>query len=337
LEAVGYLSLTKSFLGAADSDAVQFGEQSFEVRGVLASTRGAEHRCSVVYGGAPAEKIITINSVPAEKLSSVIGTFPVVILAPEHDAVASGGPAERRRFLDLVLSQTSRAYLEDLLEYRRVLRQRNRLLSDARQMRLSLVPALEAWDISLADYGSRLISRRQMFVRDFRPAVAESYRSVVGPGDVAEVRYLPGAVDVADGDPEVIRTAFLDLLVRRREEEIRRGSSLVGPHRDDIALIINGHSAQHFASQGERRTLLVSLKLAEYDYLRERREETPMLLLDDVFSELDAGRCSRVLGHVAGLGQVFITATDTARLDREWKEDRRLRRFIVEQGTCRAA
>src|SRR5512132_3733918 len=140
LEAISYLSLTKSFYASSDATAVRFGTDAFAVEGEIIAGSGLRYTVQVTYGIKEGEKVFTVNNTRPESLASVIGTFPVVILSPENNAITFGGPAARRRFVDLTLSQVSRVYLEDLLEYRKILRQRNRLLSDARTTGISVAP-----------------------------------------------------------------------------------------------------------------------------------------------------------------------------------------------------
>jgi len=283
----------------------------------------------------PPEKRYLLNGVPPETLASVIGRFPLVVLSPENGAITLGGPGERRKFLDLTLSQVSRAYLGEILEYRKALRQRNRLLADARQRGSCPPGVLEPWTESVIVSGSSVALRRAEFVREFREYVARAYRDVVPDGERPEVSYVCTFAPPETPSARAYAESLAAALAARSADERRRGLTLAGPHRDDIRLTINGMDVGRFASQGQHRTLLVALKLAEYAYVKERRQETPMLLLDDVFSELDGGRIRRILALAAELGQVMITTTAggvfAGAID--WGE--RHRRFTVEHGTCR--
>lgn len=258
-----------------------------------------------------------------------------MVLSPENGAITFGGPGERRKFLDMTLSQVSRAYLGEILEYRKALRQRNRVLADAR-LRGSFAPGiLEPWTESVIASGGAVAHRRAEFVREFGPYVERAYRSVIPEGERPEVSYLcafaPEESAAARGWSEALGAA----LEKGGAEERRRGLTLAGPHRDDLRLTINGMDVGRFASQGQHRTLLVALKLAEFAYMRERRQETPMLLLDDVFSELDRSRIGHILGLAADLGQVMITTTEGSVFARTIPWGDRHRRFTVEHGTCR--
>lgn len=335
VEAVSYLSLTKSFFGATDATVLRIGCEDFEVNGTIIDGRGAGHMVRVGYEMASGERHYVIDGSQPERMSSVIGEFPVVILSPEHGAVTSGGPGERRKFMDLLLSQTSRAYLEELLEYRRVLKHRNRVLADAKAGGQRVAAELEPWTAGLVDHGSKVILRRHRFFREFLPYVKEAYGTLAGGEEDPHVEYVPSAEVESSDTVEGIAVRFHRCVEDRADDERRRGMSLVGPHRDEVWLAIDGRGVQEYASQGQHKTLLVALKLAEFFYLRERRNEVPLFLLDDVFSELDRQRSGRILDIVVGLGQTVITTTDDRNLHRavEWSD--RHRRFVIEHGTCR--
>ena len=336
LEAISYLSLTKSFYASSDETAVRFGTDSFEVEGVIIAGSGLRYTVQVSYGLRGGEKAFAINSTRPESLASVIGTFPVVILSPENNAITFGGPAARRRFVDLTLSQISRVYLEDILEYRRILRQRNRLLSDARVGGSASASALEPWTVSLVHYGSRIVKRRQEFVGEFKGYIDRGYKTLVSMGEEPALEYVSFVPLPEGASPEEIGELMFNEVKARAAEEMRRGVTLVGPHRDEVRLSINGAALQQYASQGQHKTFLVALKTAEFFYLRERRGEAPIFLLDDLFSELDEGRSRRILDLVSDLGQTIITTTGERVLEDTAGWNDHVRRFIIENGTSRA-
>lgn len=336
LEAISYLSLTKSFYASSDATAVRFGTNAFEVEGEIVSDSGVRYTVQVTYGLEPGEKAFTVNSARPESLASVIGAFPVVILSPENNAITFGGPAARRRFMDLTLSQVSRVYLDEVLEYRKILRHRNRLLTEARATGTGNPVALEPWTINLLQYGSRIVKRRLDFVAEFRGYIERSYRTLVETGEEPGIEYASFGSLAPGATVEEIARLMDTALRARAAEEMRRGSTLVGPHRDELRLSINGAALQQYASQGQHKTYLVALKTAEFFYLQERRSESPIFLLDDLFSELDEGRSRRILDLVAGLGQTIITTTGERVLEDTAGWNEHLRRFIVENGTTRA-
>jgi DNA replication and repair protein RecF len=336
LEAISYLSLTKSFYASSDATAVRFGTDAFRVEGEIVTGSGMRYTVQVAYGAGGGEKIFTVNSTRPESLASVIGTFPVVILSPENSAITFGGPSARRRFMDLTLSQVSRVYLDDVLEYRRILRQRNRLLSDARSSGANIALMLEPWTMGLVQYGSRIVKRRQEFVKEFEGYIERSYKTLVESGEEPRIEYASFGSLQPGMAVEEIAEQMAGELKGRAGEEIRRGSTLVGPHRDELRLTINGAALQQYASQGQHKTFLVALKTAEFFYLQERRGEAPIFLLDDLFSELDEGRSRRILDLISSLGQTIITTTGERVLEDTAGWNDHLRRFIVENGTSRA-
>jgi len=335
LEALSYLSLTKSFFGATDRTVLKHGASSFEITGEVEDKGGRVHAVRIVYDRETNQKTVSVNGVRAESMASVIGRFPVVVLAPDHGKITTGSPAERRKFIDMVLSQFSRAYLDDLLEYRRVLRQRNRILLEARADGRDPFAVLEPWTESLARYGSRIVVRRGEFINGFVPYVREAHATLSGGMEEPALSYVSGGGASPEATPEQACRRLLEELQRRAAEERRRGLTLVGPHRDELRLFLDGIEVQPFASQGQHKTLLVALKIAECLYLSERSEEAPALLLDDLFGELDPVRSRRILSMVSGLGQTVITATDVALFQDAIGWNDRNRCYAVEEGTCR--
>jgi DNA replication and repair protein RecF len=337
LEAISYLSLTKSFYASGDATALRIGEDGFEIEGSIVSGAGVAHHVRVAYDAQAGTKSYEIDGARPERLSSVIGRFPIVILSPENGAITFGGPAERRKFMDLILSQLSPAYLETLSDYRRVIRQRNRVLLGARMQGGLPDRLLEPWNESLALHGSILVHRRRSFVEEFGDYVVRAYGDLVeGEEETPGVRYECSCRTGNESVPkDAIAEEIRGLLRRNQGEDLKRGTTLVGPHRDNLVFTLGGIPVQQYASQGQHKSLLVALKVAEFTYLRERREERPMLLLDDVFSELDNRRSARILYLAGMLGQTIITTTDARSFGNAvvWNEANR--RFTVERGTCR--
>ena len=334
LEAISYLGLTKSFYASGDSAVLQIGKETFDVAGTIRSDSGISHRVEVRYERTPGQKTVLINGVKPETIASVIGRFPVVVLSPENSAITSGGPAERRRFLDIVLSEASAAYLAELLEYRKVLRQRNKILADAKIMGTDVEESLAPWTEALVAHGGQIIERRARFTREFSPYVLNAYHALVKQGEEPTLQYRT-VVD-QPGLADDIVPYLVDAFRERRVEERKRGLTLVGPHRDDLLLSLNGIGVQEFASQGQHKSFLVALKVAEFYYLQDRRGEAPLLLLDDVFSELDEHRAGNILDLVKSLGQGIVTATEEHVFHGSIPWSDQHRRLYVESGTCRA-
>lgn len=307
LEAISYLCLTKSFYATSDSHAVMIGADLFEVEGDLQSDTGREAHARVAYQLSTGEKVVTVNRNKIDPFSTIIGRFPIVISSPEHGSITSGGPAERRRFVDFVISQASTSYLNALMEFRRVLKQRNKILIDGKILRRDVGDTLPPWDEQLVEYGASLIEHRARFVGEFREYIASSYLQLAGEGEEPSISYQPSVEAV---DASMLRDNFRRALDESAGEERRAGTTLVGPHRDELQFALNGRELRKYASQGQHKTFLVALKIGEWHYLRARCGETPVMLMDDIFSELDEQRARRLLTFVSELSQTFITSTN---------------------------
>lgn len=310
LEGISYLCLGRSFYGASDATVMQIGTNGFVVRGSVASDGGVEYRVESTFESTGPTKRTLIGGAEIARRTDLIGQFPVVVLSPENAAITLGGPADRRKFLDLTLSQAGRLYLEDLLEYRRALRQRNKVLLDAKLARRAPGDALEAWSEVLVQRGAGIALRRREFLEEFRPYVEKAFATVVGAQEQPTLTYGSEILRDTPAESSAAEEAFWRVLRASAREEAKAGTTLVGPHRDELELKIDGLAVREFASQGQHKTFLVGLKLAEFCYLKDRCNETPLLLLDDAFSELDEHRCRHLLDLVSKAGQVFVTATD---------------------------
>lgn len=335
LEAISYFGLTKSFFSASDLTTLRKGAGEFEIEGDLLTGSGVQEHILIRFDREAGEKKIGVNRTLLERQNHLIGRFPVVVLSPESGRITAGSPAERRKFLDMVLAQRSRSYLEDLLEYRRVLRQRNKLLFEAKGGRGITNEILRPWSENLTRTGARIIDRRRRFVADFLPAFIRVYRMITQDHEDVSMEYQTTPKLPDELGTESLQDQLTAALVGTEREERRRGATLVGPHRDDLALSINGMSAQDHASQGQHKTLLLAMKIAEFEYLAGALDEVPVLLLDDLFSELDESRSDRIIRLVSGLGQSVITATTDPFFHGDGMRGDPPRKVIVEDGTCR--
>jgi DNA replication and repair protein RecF len=322
LEALSVSALTKSFTDAPDNTLVQTGAQIFSINAEFISDLGvrlhSETECAL---GPPVKKSIYVNNDRLRKASDLIGRIPIVALTPDDKVITAGAPEERRRFLSLVLSQASRLYLEDEIEFRKALRHRNSLLGNFREQGTSLSKAheqLAPWTEVIIERSSRIMSRRAKFVHEFSPFLLESYSLVSDGIESPSLNYAPMGFEREVESAHQVRIFLEEEYVRRESEEVKRGMTLIGAHRDELIIMISPErEAKRFASQGQHKSLLVAMKLAEFNYLREASNETPILLLDDVFSELDAGRSKRLLELLASgrFGQTFITSTTRENFD----------------------
>jgi DNA replication and repair protein RecF len=331
LEGISYLCLARSFCATNDTVVMNVNGKSFTVTGNFLSDGKIVYEVRVSFDKLQNQKVITVNKEKIDRASSLIGQLPVVILSPEQSSITNGSPSERRRFVDFIISQSSRTYLESLIEYRRIVKQRNKILSDIMFTHKENSVAIESWSENLIQTGTVLIRKRMEFVEDFQNLVSDSYANLAGAAEQPGITYMP-SFEFTAGDKKSIEGIFRQALQKHYQEECHIGYSVVGPHRDEFTFWINKRDTKNFASQGQHKTFLVALKLAEFFYLKERCNETPMLLLDDVLSEMDGRRSQRLLEETAKLGQVFITSTDERSLNWRPVSSSRPLKFFVKQG-----
>ncbi len=309
LEAVYYLCTTKSFSAKTDSEVVRFGEDEFEIFGEFADL--TRNKVKVSYSLEDNKKSYLQNNKNISRSSEVIGRFPVVVLTPADHSITQGSPSERRKFVDSVISQASETYLKLLLDYNKTLRQRSSLLTRIKESRLkSLSAELEAWTEKLVDSGTELIEHRIRFIKEFNSYIKESYMVILGDNESPGVSYS----FLENYDGKEVKSRFMTLIRERQDDEIRRAANLVGPHRDDFILEINGINLRTYGSQGQHKTFQVVLRFAEFFYLKEITGKTPLFLLDDVFGELDTNRSIKISEYLRQVGQAFITLTDFSNL-----------------------
>lgn len=332
LEALSFLSLTKSFLSASDTLVCKHGEELFEVSGKMISDNGVEYNVRVAHQISTAEKVFTINKQNVEPRSSVIGKFPIVILSPHHSAITFGSPSERRTFVDFVLCQSSRSYLDNLQTFRRILKQRNAFLHDAKISRRPIDDSIETWNEQFTEASATVMQKRNTFIQDFQAYVTNAYKEIVESEEVPTLTYTPQIAIQHKSSLYEIEMLLQEKMENEKQREFASGTSVVGPHHDEIDFRLNGFELRKFASQGQHKTFLVALKIAEFHYLKNACNETPMFLLDDVFSELDEQRAQKVLDLVRKHGQTFVTTTNSNALDGILSYGKENRKFTIDDG-----
>jgi DNA replication and repair protein RecF len=305
LESIYYLCTTKGLNSRSDSEVVRFNEKEFEVNGFFRDL--TDDNIRIYYSSDENRKYCFRNNKSITRYAELIGKFPVVVLTPSDHAITQGYPADRRKFIDSVISQASETYLKFLLDYNRILRHRSSLLFRIKE-RSAGIEELDAWTESLLKTGIEIIKHRKSFVQEFNTFVSESYRMIMEDNEVPSVSYSY----LDDFTGEDIESKFCELLNENRDAEIKRAQNLTGPHRDDFIFSINGFNLRTYGSQGQNKTFQVVLRFAEFFYLKEIAGKTPIFLLDDVFGELDANRSAKISAYLRNVGQAFITLTDFA-------------------------
>lgn len=315
LEAVYLLCSTKSFY-AKDGEMLSFNSSEFEVKGLFNGITSDNVR--IYYNSTEGKKYYFLNDKIVTRSADVIGKFPVVTLTPDDHSITQGAPSERRRFVDSVISQASKTYLKILIDYNKTLKHRAVVLSKLSEKIIpSLLDELDAWTENLINNGSEIILHRKNFIEKFNEYIKQSYFRIMGTEEIPSIKYQ--TIDINSN--ENIKDKMTELLKEQRENEIRRGTNLIGPHRDDFVFEINGINLKTFGSQGQNKTFQTVLRFAEFFYLKDITGNTPIFLLDDVFGELDAFRASKVSEYLKEVGQAFITLTDFANFKYLSKEE----------------
>lgn len=297
LEAVYLSGMTKSHRGTKDRDLIRFENEEAHIETII-EKNGIPYQIDMhLKKNSP--KGIAINKMPIRKASELFGLMNFVFFSPEDLNIIKNGPAERRRFMDLELSQLDKVYLKDLAGYNRIINQRNKLLKDYSFGNQSeLIDTLDVWDMQLVAYGNRIIERRKKFIKEINEIIYGIHQKLTGGKEEIHLSYESGCGAYS----------LEDALRRNRERDIRMKSTSVGPHRDDICFITENIDIRKFGSQGQQRTAALSLKLSEIELVKRIIKDTPVLLLDDVLSELDKNRQNYLLDSIHDI-QTLITCT----------------------------
>lgn len=251
-------------------------------------------------------KKISINEIPVKRLGDLMGHLNAVMFSPEDLLIIKQGPAERRRFIDITLSQLRPSYFFDLQKYAKILYQRNSLLKEI-SVKKSLMPTLEIWDEHLVQTSIKIMKARDEFIKRLNDRASKRHDKLTNGEESLKIIYEP--TFQLNEDENRSKENFLKLIEKNREKEVFKGTTILGPHRDDINIELNSESTKIYGSQGQQRTSVLSMKLAEIDIVKEETSDSPVLLLDDVLSELDDRRQEFLLESINGM-QTFITCTD---------------------------
>lgn len=305
LEALWLFTGGRSFRGAKDAELIRIGRQKARAS-LCFYSGGREQQVEItVQNGRRAAKL---NGVEKKSPSELVGSFCAVLFCPEHLRLVKDGPALRRSFLDSAICQCRPAYAGVFSRYQQSLLQRNSLLKDIPH-HAELLDTLDVWDERLAGYGGRIIRERRAYIERIRGTAVDAYAGISRSREKLAIDYQCTAASDGGLDAGEEQRSLLDALRASRREDVAAGHTSVGPHRDDLRIEINGLSARSFGSQGQQRSIVLALKLAEAAGLEAACGEPPVVLLDDVLSELDASRQDYLLNHLSG-GQVFMTCCE---------------------------
>jgi DNA replication and repair protein RecF len=299
LELIWLCTGFKSFRGARDSELVKFGEEFSKTAVEFYDTRRIQKAELIIVKKRKA----ILNGVEQSSPSALSSEFRAVVFSPSHLSLIKDGPGERRRFLDLALCQLSRSYTSALFSYNRILIQRSRLLKDIYRYP-ALEDTLDIWDEKLSEFAAFIVDKRIKYIELLNEYATSIYSGLSGEKETMEVSYYQGTEETVTEPQD-----FVKLLKESRKEDILSGATSFGPHRDDIRVNIDGRAARVFGSQGQQRSAAISLKLSEAEIIKKLSGQSPVILLDDVLSELDINRQDYILESL-GDRQVFITCCD---------------------------
>lgn len=307
LDAVYYLSLCKSFLNPVDKQNIKLESSFFMIQGeFFREDKRFNISCSVQVGQ---KKKVKRNKKEYEKLADHIGEFPVVVVSPYDSNLVSEGSEVRRRFIDSIISQHDRNYLEVLIRYNKVLAQRNSLLKQFQEYRLFDLESIEVWDVQLIELGNIIHEKRAAFLIDFLPRFQHFFNLISEGKESIGIAF----------NSQLTESSFDELLKMNHQKDSRTGYTTVGIHKDDLLFTIHdGQPIKKFGSQGQQKSFLIALKLTQFGYIHKLTGKKPILLLDDIFDKLDHFRVESLMRMVSAgtFGQVLITDTDRSRIDK---------------------
>lgn len=305
LESIYVLALTRSHRTNNEHELIGWQDDFAQIKG----------RISKGVGETELELLLTkkgrkskVNHIEQKRLSSYIGQLNVILFAPEDLSLVKGSPQMRRRFIDMELGQISPMYLYDLAQYQKTLKQRNLYLKQLAEKKQTDEIYLDILSEQLVEFGSKVLTNRLQFIKRLEHWSNELHTRITNQREHLEIEYV-GSLPIEAESLENIQAIFQGELQKNRKRELFRGTTLVGPHRDDLRFLVNGQNVQTYGSQGQQRTTALSVKLAEIDLMKEETGEYPLLLLDDVMSELDDNRQVHLLETIEDKVQTFLTTT----------------------------
>lgn len=313
LEGIYLFALGKSFRGAKDAELIRFGADIASLRLDFASG-GREQSATLRFaGGGGKRRAVELNRVKLARMSELIGAFRAVLFCPEHLSLIKEGPAVRRAYLDIAISQLRPVYLRALQRYNAILRERNKLLKLAGDQPRVFRDTIELWSAQLAEQAAVIAPARREYVEAVQAAASDIFADMTGSRESPAFTYAPGFHLEPDrcADPDSVREQMMRLLTGHLDREKAAGATLWGIHKDDVQISLNDRSARLYGSQGQQRSLALAMKLAEGEICASLTGERPVFLFDDVLSELDAARRAYLTGEFAGR-QVIMTTCERA-------------------------
>lgn len=313
LEAIYYLSISKSFRAKNDTIVLKHECDYFDVQGNYLNQEELQQQTRI-YFSKNEGKHAFVNKSKVKLFSEIIGRLPVILLSLEDIELTSGVPASRRKFLDVLLSQLYPGYLLNLQRYKKSILQKNKLLSaDDRNV---VLENLKVWNQQIAEYGAKVLFQRLRFIEFLNSKISSVYHRISGKNENIEVRYSSTVNEIKPNDPEKeLNKIITESLEKYKETEIKRQTSVIGPHRDDIDFLKDGYPFKTHGSQGENKSFLLALKFLESEYIHEISDKKPLVLLDDIFGELDEKRIENLLHIIKSQGQTFITTTHNQKFE----------------------
>jgi DNA replication and repair protein RecF len=306
LESIFLCSSGRSHRTSKDIELLKLGEQGYFIE-VIFIKDGTDASIEVLYK-IDEKKKIKINQIPIKKIGNLMGNLNTVIFSPEDLLIIKEGPSERRRFIDITISQVKPTYFYDLQQYMKILYQRNALLKEI-QKKKSLIDTLEVWNNNLVTTGSRIIKVRNDFIKRLNKFIEINHSKLTDGKEKLLMKYSPFIKFEGEADLSNIERNFKKALELSLNKELFKATTLTGPQRDDYEIYLNDVNLKQFGSQGQQRTAVLAIKLSEVDLMKQETGEFPIILLDDVMSELDKSRQKYLMENLKGI-QTFITSTD---------------------------
>lgn len=310
LDAIYYLSFCKSYFNSIDNQNIKHDDDFFAIHGTYNNQENTSDRVSCIQKRNH-KKVFKINTEAYSRLADHIGTIPLVMISPYDRDLINDGSELRRKYIDGVISQFDKVYLNELLNYNKTLQQRNSLLKQMFESRNSDSSTLEVWNDKLVHHGEKIYNKRKTFIEDFNPLFEEYYGTLVGAKEAVSISY----------ESQLHNTSFDELLKNSFDKDRIIRYTSVGVHKDDLTFKINDYPVKKFGSQGQQKSFVIAIKLAQFEFTRRVKSFKPILLLDDIFDKLDDSRVMQIIQLVSenNFGQVFITDTQRQRIEKIFK------------------